>query len=61
MTQGYTIKDLKNNAVKVISCSKDEIILQLDWQRIVITPFIFNHDYEVAFAFLDYEFEERND
>ena len=61
MTQGYTIKDLKNNAVKVIYCSQNKIILQLDWQRIVITPFIDDHSFDDVAAFLDYEFEERND
>ena len=56
----YTIKDLKNNAVKVIYCSQNKIILQLDWQRIEITPAIDHQSYDDVVAFLEYEFIERD-
>ena len=51
----YTLKDMKNNAVKVVYYSQHKIILLLDNQKIEITPAIDNHSCDDAVAFLEYE------
>ena len=51
----YTLKDMKNNAVKVVYYSQHKIILLLDNQKIEITPAIDDHSYDAAVAFLEYE------
>ena len=51
----YTIKDLKNNAVKVIYLSQTRLVIKLDNQRFIITPAIDDHSYDEPVAFLEYE------